>query len=139
MSFGDTLTVQVSSDNSINAYLMTTNQMLLYQANPEDTAKSYYSGKVSYTLCGFVFTALDDALYYILIINPSDTNSAIVVVDASIEYYEEPPSPPPPSKYVFLTIYDYSGWFVSIILLIFAITITVLFIKNKKKLRELEY
>lgn len=85
MDSGDTLNFQITSSKSINVYIMNSAQFSQYQNSPQDTASEYYKGWVGVLSLTDSFVALDSDTYYVLMINPSDTQSASVTVYASVE------------------------------------------------------
>ena len=83
------------------------------------------------------FIAPEDRMYYVLMINPSDSSSTTVSVSASIDYYQ-PPEPEKEYIYIDVVSYDYTGWWILIGYgIVSFIGIVFLIIKlTNKKLRE---
>jgi len=88
LEFGDTLNFRVESDPvSINIYIMNQEQIDYYVDNPQDDATSYIKRWKGYYLLTESFTAQYDGMYYLHMINPSDSTSTYVTVDASVDEY----------------------------------------------------
>ena len=85
MGSGDTLNFQITSSGSINVYVMNSSQFSQYQSSPQDTASEYYKGWTGVLSLTDSFVAPDSDTYYVLMINPSDTQSASVTIYASVE------------------------------------------------------
>ena len=140
MSFGDTLNFQIDINGGGNVYIMTQQQEQIYVNNPQDTASAYYKEWIGVLLLIDSFTAPEDGVYWILMINPSDTNNIRVIIDATIDYYY-PPEPETEIEYVYINrlYYDYTGWvFVVIISIISVGTILLVLRKKNRKIRELQ-
>jgi len=89
LNVGDTLNFRIeSSIVSINIYIMNQEQIDFYRDNPQDEA-SWYTGREywHYLLLTSSFVAPSDQMYYVLMINPSDSTSTYVVIDASVDEY----------------------------------------------------
>ena len=91
LNTGDTLNFRIESDPlGINIYIMTQGQMDFYIDDPQDKATSYIKKWEGYSLVTSSFIAESGQIYFILIMNPSDSMNTYIVIDASIDKYVPP-------------------------------------------------
>ena len=116
LNTGDTLNFRIESDPlGINIYIMTQGQVDLYIDNPQDKATSYIKKWEGYYLLTSSFVAESSQMYYVHMINPSDSLSTYVVIDASIDEYIPPIQKTititsPTSYDIFENGYNYITW-----------------------------
>jgi len=143
MNFADTLNFRIECNGGANIYIMTTQQMQIYQNDPQDTASAYYKEWKGVLVLTDSFIAPEDGDIWIIMINQSDTENTRVIIDASIDYYY-PPEPEVEIEYVYRYTYVYdtiSQIFATVISIIFIGAVGTLLLilrKKNKKIRELQ-
>ena len=106
---GETLYFQISSPSvGVNIYIMDDIQMSIYQSSPQDTAWNYTYQWTSYYLLTYSFMAPDTQHYWVLIINPSDSESTYVTIDAYI--VKSLTITTPTNTDTFLPVINYITW-----------------------------
>lgn len=143
MHFGDELNFQLSSSRGINVYIVNSYQLSKYQSDPQDTAFAYYKEWIGVLSLTNSFITPEDGTYYVLMINPSDSQSTSVSISANIDYYSPPEPPEPETEYIYVDVisYDYTGWgfligYGIVSLIVFVFLVRKLKLTNNK-LREM--